>query len=290
MDTSEVGFETSFTENCLFPLHSFLRWNLRLVVLFQIINKACVLCKYWSAQTHQICMAAQIPQKPYQAASPLVEHKTVWFSAWHVEIPVVLIQEIQQIHSTDLQMQVLKLLTAGSVIGWGCSRPIASWQCRSHITSLMGSGTDDAAETHNGFLQNPEKHHLCWHFQFHRFSKCEWNPAFLFLSGFKLLLQNRNIKTLASHLWFRAIDLVSVQEKKLAVSKEIYWTSSHHTFLFCCATIHISEESQVKITLKPNRSVSIKTISTGGDTSGTEYLKGGKNLCTTTAVREEWKK
>lgn len=40
MDTSEASFYTSFTENCVFPLHSLLRSNLKLVLLLQSINSS----------------------------------------------------------------------------------------------------------------------------------------------------------------------------------------------------------------------------------------------------------
>lgn len=59
------------------------------------------------------------------------------------------------------------------------------------------------------------------------------------------------------HVCCLALLILSLlQETELVVSEEIYWNSSHNTFLFFCATIHISEESQLKITFKPSKSVS----------------------------------
>lgn len=151
---------------------------------------------------------------------------------------------------------MLKLLTAGSVIAWGGSRSIASWQSRSHITSLMGSGINALAEIQKGFLKNSEKQHLCWYFQFCRFSKCEYKKNFFFWLALNYYCK-RVTSNFLHHICCLALLILSLlQETELVVSEEIYWNSSHNTFLFFCATIHISGESQLKITFKPSKSVS----------------------------------
>lgn len=101
---------------------------------------------------------------------------------------------------------------------WGCYRSIDSWQSRSLITCLLGSGMNTLAETQKGFMETPEKHCLLTFpiSQTHQV----WIGLNFFSDQFKLLLKHCDIKSFASLLLLSTIDLVSVTGSRIGSTQK----------------------------------------------------------------------
>lgn len=71
--TAEVEFPNNFIEKHCCP-------HPQPYSVFKENWQFCLLYKYWRAWSYQVWPTAQIPHKPWQATSPVREHRTIYFT------------------------------------------------------------------------------------------------------------------------------------------------------------------------------------------------------------------